>query len=304
MIGWGYQLNGGKRYKCKTCNRTFNERTGTMFARLRAPIAEMMLVVLCYCHRVGLNSLIDIFKRKESTIVRWLARAAQQCKKVTKYMLSDRITYIALVIQLDELKTRVKTKANEQWIWTVIDAISKLWIAFHTGKRTFAQGKRFFKKMRQILLNKPKLAISDGLDFYETLLFNNFRGIKYAQIIKKYVGKKLDKIVIRGKLRTSKRKATQILQELGIGNTVNNAYIERLNLTLRNHCSRLIRRSICFSKKLLKLEEHIAILQAYYNLCRFHKSLKKEGVKRTPCMAAGLTDHCWSVEELLSYRTY
>lgn len=76
-------------------------------------------------------------------------------------------------------------------------------------------------------------------------------------------------------------------------------HAERTNLTLRTFNRRLVRRTINFSKSVDNHRHAIALFIAVFNFCRKHKSL--EG--KTPAMAAGLTDHVWTVEELLTSQT-
>ena len=80
---------------------------------------------------------------------------------------------------------------------------------------------------------------------------------------------------------------------------IETVYIERYNLTLRNGISRLVRKTISFTKVRKMLEKHLDVYQAYYNLIKEHISL--DG--RTPCMAEGITDHKWTWDELLEFKT-
>jgi hypothetical protein len=77
---------------------------------------------------------------------------------------------------------------------------------------------------------------------------------------------------------------------------VTTAHAERTNLSLRTFNRRFVRRTINFSKKLANHRHAVAIFAATFNFCRVHISLNKQ----TPAMAAGLTDHVWTVAELLS----
>ena len=85
-------------------------------------------------------------------------------------------------------------------------------------------------------------------------------------------------------------------------------YIERYNLTLRNGISRLIRETLCFSKCKDMFDNHLDVYQCYNNLIRINSGLTiktKKGernIKRTPCVAEGITDHIWTWKELLMFR--
>ena len=76
---------------------------------------------------------------------------------------------------------------------------------------------------------------------------------------------------------------------------VSTSYIERQNLTIRMMSRRFTRLTNAFSKKLSHLKAAIALHFAYYNLCRVHSSLRI-----TPAMAAGITDHIWTIGDLLA----
>ncbi|HUV88101.1 MAG TPA: IS1 family transposase, partial [Anaerolineae bacterium] len=99
-----------------------------------------------------------------------------------------------------------------------------------------------------------------------------------------------------------------------VGHKINTSFVERINLTLRHLLSRLHRKTLCFSKQREYLVHHLHLALTYYYLARYHASLRvvlpeplptrgsgspKQWQPRTPAMAAGLTDHRWSVRELL-----
>jgi hypothetical protein len=116
------------------------------------------------------------------------------------------------------------------------------------------------------------------------------------------------------------RKAEAImagLVSLPTSTTVNTSYVEREHLTLRQHNRCLTRQTNAFSKELTWLEKPLGLSLAYYHLVLPHESLRQpleapapsrgQGSQRrwkpvTPAMAAGITDHIWTTQELLSYR--
>jgi hypothetical protein len=104
------------------------------------------------------------------------------------------------------------------------------------------------------------------------------------------------------------------LQALGM-HRINTLFVERTNLTLRHLVSRLKRRGLNFSKKREYLVWHLQLALGYYHFVRPHRSLRlrlaepvptrgtpKKWEQRTPAMAAGLTDHLWTLEELLMFH--
>lgn len=79
---------------------------------------------------------------------------------------------------------------------------------------------------------------------------------------------------------------------------VSTSHIERANLSFRTQLRRFTRLALGFSKSLDNLKAAVTLYVAYYNLCRVHRTLCV-----TPAMEAGLTDHIWSIEELLGGGT-
>ena len=95
------------------------------------------------------------------------------------------------------------------------------------------------------------------------------------------------------------------------GQQINTAYVERDNLTSRQTNGRLVRKTLSHSKQRYFLRRHLALEDAVFNFVRPHQALRiavphptpgRKWQQRTPAMAAELTDHIWSLEELLSYR--
>jgi hypothetical protein len=95
-------------------------------------------------------------------------------------------------------------------------------------------------------------------------------------------------------------------------NEICTSYIERNNLSLRHENKRLTRKTIAFSKEVQWLERQLHLYQAFFNLVRCHRGLRQrikgKGLRRwrprTPAMAAGLTDHIWTLRELMCFKTY
>jgi hypothetical protein len=80
---------------------------------------------------------------------------------------------------------------------------------------------------------------------------------------------------------------------------VSTSYIERQNLTMRMGMRRFTRLTNAFSRKVENLAHAVSLHYMHYNFCRPHKSLSKGTYPTTPAMAAGLSDHVWSIEEVV-----
>src|SRR5881628_140180 len=83
---------------------------------------------------------------------------------------------------------------------------------------------------------------------------------------------------------------------------INTAYIERLNATFRECLASLTRRGRTLARRTLTLQHGMYLIGTVYNFCTPHESLYVAGGKRTPAMAAGITNHCWTIRELLAFH--
>jgi hypothetical protein len=94
------------------------------------------------------------------------------------------------------------------------------------------------------------------------------------------------------------------------GTVINTAYIERLNATFRQHLAPLVRRGRALAHTQAVLTAGMYLVGCAYNLCWDHDSLREAALpgaptawrERTPAMAAGLTDHRWTMGELLHHQ--
>ena len=101
----------------------------------------------------------------------------------------------------------------------------------------------------------------------------------------------------------------ELLKTSKVSNSINISFVERINGTLRHINKRLSRKTYCFSKDIKYHKDHLDLCLAYYHFVKPHKGLRlevnqngKRWQERTPCYAAGLTDHIWTMRELLTYK--
>jgi hypothetical protein len=105
--------------------------------------------------------------------------------------------------------------------------------------------------------------------------------------------------------------ARDIITKVLGGQRINTVYVERDHLTSRQTNGRLVRKTLSHSKKSYFLRRHLELEDAVFHFVRPHQALRiavsqptpgRKWQQQSPAMAAGLTDHIWSLEELLSYR--
>ena len=213
------------------------------------------------------------------------------------------------VLELDEVWTFVGCKEahrdesdppeyGDAYTWVALDARTKIVPCFRVEKRTAAAANAFAADLRARVLGKPQIT-TDGFKPYVEAIEAAFGSrVDYAQILKTYQsdeagGASRDEVrYSRGRVvRSVKRTVTGTPDE----DNISTSYVERSNLTLRMGQRRFTRLTNAFSKKVENLRAAVALHFGHYNFCRVHMTLRV-----TPAMEAGLTDHVWSVEELIS----
>lgn len=220
---------------------------------------------------------------------------------------------------------------GDAWIWRAIALPSHLRVVTHLSHdRSEQEATAFLAEFKAKTDGRPPLFTSDKLPAYVQALIANYstpepepakrgRGrprkeprrvldpeLLYAQV---------DKHRQEGRVVEARRRiifgSPRVITEILGPQQINTSYVERDNLTSRQSNGRLVRKTLSHSKNRYYLQRHIELEDAVLNFVRPHLSLR-EGLpqsingrkwqQRTPAMASGLTDHKWSLEELLSYR--
>ena len=189
---------------------------------------------------------------------------------------------------------------GDVWTWTAIDADTKLIPCWHVGKRDGADAWDFIANLRSRLSNRVQLT-TDGHRAYLEAVERAFgANIDYAMLSKLYGPTEPEREARR---RYSPAECvgteTKIIQGHPDKTHISTSYVERQNLTMRMSMRRFTRLTNAFSKKLENHMHAISLHFMHYNFARPHKTLANP-YPRTPAMAAGITDHIWEVEEVIS----
>ena len=182
--------------------------------------------------------------------------------------------------------------AGDVWAWVAIDADTKLIPSWLLGKRDAGSATEFIQDLASRLASRVQLT-TDGLKVYVNAVYDAFgENIDYS-VLHKIYGREMPDAS-----RYSPAACIGCEKRPVIGNPelehVSTSYIERQNLTMRMSMRRFTRLTNGFSKKLENHSASVALYMMCYNFGRKHKTLGT-----TPAVRAGLTDHIWSVEEII-----
>jgi transposase-like protein len=312
------------RYQCKICGKTFAATSGTPFYRLHHASELMVIVATLIAHGCPLQAIVAAYHLDERTVMSWQARVGQHCQQVHEHLVQrpqDREQ-----VQADEI--RVKGQGKIVWLAMAIMVRTRLWLGGVVGsQRDEALIVSLVQIIRTCALARPLLICVDGFVAYvqavqqvfRSLLPSRTRGrpqlihwpdIHIGQVVKRYQGKRVVGIT-RRMAQGCWETAQSLLAKSHGGTKLNTAFIERLNATFRSRLAILVRRSRALLRNPETLTPLMFLMGCVYNFCTVHNSLRvklfvsRSGyrwVSRTPALAAGLTDHIWSVKELLLFR--
>jgi IS1 family transposase len=177
--------------------------------------------------------------------------------------------------------------------WKAIDADTKLVISYTIGDRGADTAKVFMQDVASRISSRIQLT-TDGHRVYADAVEDAFGAdIDYAMLVKIY-GASSENPESRYSPATCIGCRTGVLSGNPDPDHISTSFVERSNLSMRMGMRRFTRLTNGFSKKLENHGHMVALYFMHYNFCRLHKTLRV-----TPAMEAGLTDHAWSIEELI-----
>jgi IS1 family transposase len=326
------------------------ETHGTLFHGKQAAVELIVRVLACLAEGLGIRATARVFEVDANTVLQWLTEAAEHLRVLSASFLC----HLHLEqLQLDELYTVLRAfKAGEitdddaierlerspAWVWTAMDPMSKLLVVVDVGCRTLAMAQRVVHQVSRVLApGCGPLFLTDGLKDYGTAILTHLgcwmhparrqdRGprlkprwmplpeLLYAQVVKSYRRRRIvgvtHRVVFGSRLAIEQRLAR-------CGWTINTAFVERLNLDIRQCVAAIGRRVNTLCQGEAGLQDRLVLFQVYHNFVLPHASLRQRlpfpeatsgsGSAKmwrpcTPAMAAGVTDHVWSLKEVLLYR--
>src|SRR2546422_5969495 len=316
------QPSGGpwRQLHCSSCGGYFQETHGTPLHGKRVAPEKLVWAVGALAEGLGIRAVARVFEVDPNTVLQWLVEAADQAAAFSRYFLHDvRVTQV----QLDELfalLSAVKAGAvseaeaitrlsrSPRWVWTAIDPVTKLLLTVDVGERTRAMAQRVVHQVVQVLApGCVPLFLTDGFKEYTLALLSHFGqwvqperrqatgpapkprwmplpALLYAQRVKTVRRRHLVRVrhrIVFGTLET----VQQVLAACGW--QINTAFIERLNLSIRQHVAAVGRRVTTLCKGEDGVHQQLALYHIYYNFCLPHGSVRLPLPQPEPTYGSG-----------------
>ena len=272
----------------------------------KLPIAKRVQILSMLCEGSSMRSVSRVCDVSINTVAKLLADAGTFClafhdervrNLTSKRVQCDEIWSFVYAKNKNVVDAKAPPKgAGDVWTWTAIDADTKLICSWAVGQRDAYWAGAFLDDLKQRLTSRVQLT-TDGHKAYLTAVEDVFGNtdIDFAQLVKLYGdvpgGNKEERKYSPPACIGAKK--TPVVGSPDPAH-ISTSYVERQNLTMRMSMKRFTRLSNAFSKKLANHRHAISLYFTFYNWTRIHKTLRV-----TPAMAAGLTDHLWSMEEII-----
>lgn len=321
-----YRTRDGPRrlWQCAECGRCLSERRGTAFFNLKTPEVEVCRSVDAMLRGDTQTSTSQTRRHRRETLRRWRRRAVPRARAVDEEFVTDlRVADLELDEQWSFAGSKkagfaASAERGEAWWHKSMARESRLVVEQFVSPRTpEAAGmlvNRSFDRLAAGCL--PRIS-SDGYDAYTKPLSEQVKAVRvyplrWALIKKGKPGRPPkprvipDPTLLYGQVEKARegKRVTKVEKKLVLGPPatdlafVSTSLLERQNGTARSRNRYLVRKTYAFAKLVAYMDDQCEVDKTFYNFCRRHRGLRGE----TPAMRHGLTDHVWSVAEVLGYR--
>jgi transposase-like protein len=309
-----------QRLICRQCHKTFAAPTGTAFSRLRTPAETGSVVLTLRAHGGPLQALVVAFGFAERTVAAWVARAGRQAQAVQAHVVEPPRDLGQ--VQADELRGKPQGKLS--WMALALTGGTRLGLAGEgSEQRALGLVRRLRGRGRRCAARAPLRVCTDGFRAYPRAIREAFRDalptgkpgrprlrlwktLARAQVVKHYVPGRVASVERRLLAGTTAQVAKLRRRAPGGEGVSNTASIERLNATFRARWAALTRRGRALARRTTTRHYGRYRIATVYNFCTSQASLSRAAAgapaPQTPAMAAAITEHRWTVHELLSFH--
>jgi transposase-like protein/IS1 family transposase len=296
-----------QRYRCMRCGKTMSE--SQPLNGIRTDTGEAAKAINMLCEGVGIRAIARLTGLDQKTVLRILESAGEKCAR----LLDEKIRNVkGQWIQVDEVHGFVFSKAQntkpeyvkrgDQFTYLSVDMSSKLIVNWRTAKRDGENTLAFLQELKNRMSGRFQLTTDAYAGYW----------CGAGGAVRQVFGNEIDYATEQKIFNTKPRIATpwynplvllRIQRQKRCGKPemklATICHTERTNLSLRLFNRRFTRKTLGYSKKLENMRHAMAIFVAHFNFCRVHSA---HG--RTPARAAGITDHTWTIEEMLAENNY
>lgn len=291
---------GTQRFKCLECGKKFTDSTRQL-AGMRLGVDKSAQVISMLCEGLSVRAVARLTGMDKNTILDLLLVVGERCR----FCMDNAISNVPVQdVSVDELwsflgckertrKTLSKPVGTCGDVYTYVgmERNTRLVLAYHVGSRDGDNGWSFIQKLSSACTKSRFQISSDGWRPYRALISYHLPQADYGQVIKIFgqtydTGRYSPGRIIDCKLKTINGNPDE--------DRINTSHSERFNLSIRMGMKRFARLSNGFSRSHAHHEAAIALFFCHYNFCVKHGT-----IKMTPAQAAKLTDHKWTVAEMI-----
>jgi len=290
-----------QRYQCSQCRKVFTDARDNTLDGMYLPVEKAETVLALMLEGNSVSSVERVTGVHKATILKLLVLAGEKCERI----MAEKVRNIEVRdVELDEVwswigckQKRVRPEDDQNrgdcYVFVGIERHSKLVLNITMGKRDQQTTNVFVEGIRQATSRTRFQITTDGFAPYRYAIPDTLGDrCDFAMLIKVY------RAASEGEARYSPAEvqSVEVVPVMGQPDPdrICTSIIERSNLSLRMGLRRFTRLTNGFSKKWENHWAAVSLWYTFYNFCRVHKSLRV-----TPAMAAGISDHVWSVRELL-----
>lgn len=299
---FGKDRHGNQRYRCTKCGKTFLESKKRLVAGMTIPEDKVLLCLQLLCEGNSIRSTSRISGVVRNTLMKLLSIVGPACERFSE----ETIKGIPVAdVQCDEVWSFVamkeKTKKSlgkkdyqqgDAYTFSAIERNSKMILAWHLGRRTALDTFLFIEKLEKATDGRFQITTDAFRPYVEAIGYSLAARVDFAQLMKVY------RAVNEKDHKYSPAEVVDSMPLPVYGNPdpkhICTSHIERSNLSMRMGMRRMTRLTNAFSKKWTMFRAALGLYFAHYNFCRIHQTLRV-----TPAMEAGITNHVWTLEELL-----
>ena len=299
---YGKTKAGTPRYRCRDCGKTFTASTDQL-GGMRIGMEKAVQIIEMLCEGMSVSATARLTHTDPHTVIDLMTYVGERCET----SLAEEIKDVCVDdIQVDEIWQFVFCKAKtaerkhyvggcgDTYCFTAIERGTKLLVTWHFGRRNQAATEAFCRKLNNATAGHFFLS-SDGWSCYPMAVWQTVGDrVDYGQLVKIYRDGDPEDQRRYSPAKIIEAKRTPII---GVPDRehICTSHVERMNGSIRTFVKRMGRLTYCFSKRWDNHRAALGLFFAHYNWCRKHRSLNG----KTPAEAHGLTNHRWTVRELM-----